>query len=44
MYKPMNYTFQYISCIGSQKFDSQIQNVLMDIQKDSSLQMLSQFF
>jgi len=45
LHKPMNYTFQFISCIGSSSVaPEQILEVLTDIQKESSLQMLSQFF
>lgn len=34
----------FISIIGSQRSESPIQEVLSDIQKESALQMLSQFF
>jgi hypothetical protein len=44
IHKPINYTFQFISCMGSQKIDDEFLSVITDIQKESSIQMLSLFF
>jgi hypothetical protein len=37
----MNYTIQFLSCVGSLTANEQIQDALTDIQKESSLIMLS---
>lgn len=42
--KPINYTLQFISCVGSVKVEEPVDLMLAEKQKESSLQMLSKFF